>query len=244
LRRLLDAQCRRAPIDGVPRRTESLAQTTPRAVHDKRGRRWMRLMGWQALSPQPRPTLGSRHHAVLPSLWRGVASGRPQHGWSTDLTDVPRRHGCRSLVAILDWYRRDGLAGEWSKTRDGECCLTTLEPALPLGKPEICHTDQGAPCTAEAVTGRLQAAGSRGRMEGRGRAFDHIVVARRWRTVTDEDLDRHDDASVAEWLVGLRRDWHGDQHERRHQRLGYHPPVRVHLACGAVPLTRRGQPCG
>jgi putative transposase len=130
----------------------------------------------------------------------------------------------------LDWYSRDVLAGEWSNTRDGECCLTTLEPALQLGKPEICHTDQGAPFPAEAFTGRLQAAGSRVRMEGRGRALDHIVVERRWRTVTYEDLDRNDDASVAEVLVGLTRDWHCDHHERRYQRLGYHPPVRVHFA--------------
>ncbi len=91
--RLIDEPCLRAPIDGVPRRTASLAQTTPRAVNAKRVRRLMRLMGVQAIDPKPRTTLGSRDHAVCPYLWRGVESVRPHQVWSTDITDVPMRQG-------------------------------------------------------------------------------------------------------------------------------------------------------
>jgi putative transposase len=228
--RLIDAKFLRAPIDGVPRMTEYRAQTTQRAVTDTRVRCVMRLMGWHAIDPQPRTTLGSRAKAVFPYLWRGVESVRPTHVWSTDITDVPMRHGCMDLVAIVDWDRRDVLAWELSHTLDGECCLTTLEHALQLGKPEICNTDQGAQFTAQACTGRLQAEGIRVRRDGRGRACDTIFVERRWRTVTYEDLSSNDDASVAELRVGLTRSWHFDNHARLHQSLGYHPPVSVHCA--------------
>lgn len=130
----------------------------------------------------------------------------------------------------MDWYSRDVLAWELSNSLDGECCLTTLEHALPLGTPEIGNTEQGAQCTAPACTGRLQAEGMRVRMDGRGRACDPICVERLWRPVTYADLDINDDARVAALLVGLTRDWHFYHHERLHQRLGSHPPVSVHVA--------------
>lgn len=228
--RLIDEPCLRAPLSGVPRRTEHRAQATQRAVHDTRVRRVMRLRGWHAIDPTPRTTLGSRDDAVVPSRLRGVASVRPTHVWSTAITDVPLRHRCMDLVASVDWERRDVLAWEWSQTLDGACGLTTLEHARPLGKPEICHTDQGAQCTAQAFTGRRQAEGMRVRMDGRGRACDTICVERLGRTVTYEDLSSHDYASGAEWRVGLTRSWHVDNHARRHQRLGSHPPVSVHVA--------------
>jgi putative transposase len=228
--RLIDEQFLRAPIYGVPRMTEYLAQTTQRAVNDKRVRRLMRLMGLQAIYPQPRTTLGSRANAVFPYLLRGVEIVRPNQVWSTDITYVPMRQGFMYLVAILDWYSRYVLAWELSNTLDGEFCLTTLEHALQLGKPEIFNTDQGAQFTAQAFTGRLQAEGIRVSMDGRGRAFDNIFVERLWRTVKYEDLYINDYASVAELLVGLTRYWYFYNHERLHQSLGYHPPVSVHFA--------------
>ena len=74
--------------------------------------------------------------------------------------------------------------------------------------------------------------------------MDNVFVERLWRTVKYEDIYLKDYASVAELLVGLTRYWHFYNHERLHQSLGYHPPVSVHFARGAVPLTRRGQPYG
>jgi putative transposase len=162
-------------------------------------------MGWQALAPKPRPTLGRWDQAIVPYLGHGVEIVRPTHVWSTDITEVPRRHGGMSLVVILDWYRRYVLAWEVSHTRDGACGVPPLEHARHLGKPELVHTDQGAQFTAQACTGPMQAEGIRGRMDGRGRPVAPMVVERRWRPVTYEDLSLNDDASVAEWLVGLTR---------------------------------------
>lgn len=235
LMRLIDGQFLRSPFYGVPRMTAYLAQTTQQAVNEKRVRRLMRLMNLMPLYPKLRTSLGSRQNPVFPYLLRGVEIVRCNQVWSADITYVPLRQGFMYLVAILDWYSRYVLAWELSNTLDGAFCWTALERALQHGRPEIFNTDQGVQFTAQAFTGRLQAAGIRISMDGRGRAFDNIFSERLWRTVKYEDIYLHDYAGVAELLVGLTRYWHFYNHERLHQSLGYRPPARVHgLALRAV----------
>jgi putative transposase len=84
----------------------------------------------------------------------------------------------RYLVAILDWYSRDVLSWQLSKTMAVACCVTALEQALAQGRPEVCNTDQGAPCPSLAFTTRLAAAHVAISMDGRGRVVDNIFVER------------------------------------------------------------------
>lgn len=230
LMRLIDEQYLRMPVYGVPRMTEHLLRETQQAVNEKRVRRLMRLMGLQAIYPRPRTTLSSPQNKVFPYLLRGVEIVRPNQVWSTDITYVPMRQGFMYLVAILDWFSRYVLSWEVSNTLDGEFCLVALERALQLGTPEIFNSDQGVQFTAHAFTERLQAAGIRVSMDGRGRAFDNIFIERLWRTVKYEDLYLHNYETVAALLVGLTRYWHIYNHERLHQSLGYRPPAEVYLA--------------
>jgi len=83
-----------------------------------------------------------------------------------------------------------------SITRDGVCGLDALNHALAHGQPEMFHTDQGAQCTAQALTTRLKTGGVRISMDGRGRALDYVFVERLWRRVKPEEVYRRDDQSV------------------------------------------------
>ena len=65
-----------------------------------------------------------------------------------------------------------------SITRDLACCVEALEQALGQGGPEIVNTDQGVQFTSQAFTARLKEGGIRIRMDGRGRALDHVCVER------------------------------------------------------------------
>ena len=51
-----------------------------------------------------------------------------------------------------------------------------LEEALSRGRPEVFNTDQGVQLTAQAWTGRLESAGVRVSMDGKGRCLDNVFV--------------------------------------------------------------------
>ena len=77
----------------------------------------------------------------------------------------------------MDWASRYVLAWRLSNTLDASFCTDTLDEALARhGKPEIVNTDQGSQFTSFAFTGRLQAAGIRISMDGRGRCLDNIFI--------------------------------------------------------------------
>ena len=60
------------------------------------------------------------------------------------------------------------------------------------GAPEIFNTDQGSQFTSLAFTGRLQAAGIRISMDGRGRFMDNIFIERLWRSLKYEVIYLHE----------------------------------------------------
>ena len=67
--------------------------------------------------------------------------------------------------------------------------LEALEEALArFGKPEIFNTDQGTQFTSAAFTGRLEAAGIRISMDGRGRWLDNVFIERLWRSLKYEEV--------------------------------------------------------
>ncbi|MDF1513095.1 MAG: integrase core domain-containing protein, partial [Anaerolineae bacterium] len=102
--------------------------------------------------------------------------------------------------------------------------------ALSHGCPEIFNTDQGAQFTATAFTERLEDAGVRVSMDGRGRALDNIFIERLWRSLKYEDIYLHDYASVSDLLVGLQHYFTFYNDERPHQSLSYRAPGKVYHA--------------
>jgi putative transposase len=168
---------------------------------------------------------------VYPYWLRGVPITRVHQVWSTDITDIRRHGGSLSLVAVRDWCSRSGRSWALSMTLDVGCCLEALEPALEVGRPDMCKSAQGAQGTRLDVTRRLTAAGRQRSMDGRGRALDNVCGARRWRTVTYEEVSVKDDATPHEARPGRAPCFGRSNEWRQHQARGSQTPASVY--CGS-----------
>lgn len=228
LMRLIDELYLQRPFYGVPRMTDWL-QTLGHAVNHKRVARLMRLMGLQAVLPGPHTSRPQPAHRTYPYLLRQLAVVRPNQVWCADITYVPLQRGFLYLIAVLDWYSRYVLAWALSNTLDALFCLEAVDQALASGQPEIFNTDQGAQFTSDEFTSRLEDAGVRISMDGRGRALDNIFVERLWRSVKYEEVYLRDYADGAEAWRGLQRYFSFYNTERRHQSLGRRTPAEVHF---------------
>jgi putative transposase len=228
LMRVIDEQYTGTPFYGSRRMTAWL-RTQGYGVNRKRVQRLMRQMGTEAIYPKPRLSQGSAEHRVYPYLLRGVRIDHPQQVWSTDITYIRLRAGFVYLVAILDWYSRYVISWELSNSLELSFCLEALERALSEAQPEIFNSDQGVQFTSPLFTGRLEAAGVRVSMDGRGRVFDNIFIERLWRTVKYEEVYLHDYDSLRTARRGLDRYFQYYNHERGHQSLGYRTPAAVYF---------------
>jgi putative transposase len=197
-------------------------------VNRKRVQRLMRLMGLEAVYPKPRLSRRGAGHKVYPYLLRNVPIERVNQVWSTDITYLPLPRGFMYLTAVMDWYSRYVLSWRLSNTLDGVFCLEALEEALGRGRPEVFNTDQGVQYTAAAFTRRVEEAGAKMSMDGRGRCLDNVFVERLWRTVKYEHVYLWRPESVPALVAGLR-DYFGYYNERRgHQSLTDRTPAEVY----------------
>ncbi len=184
--RQLDELYLQHPYYGSRRMAAVLSMDLKEALNRKRVQRLMRLMGLEALHPKPNLSRPAPGHEIYPYLLRGVAVERVNHVWSSDITYVPLRRGFLYLTAVMDWHSRYVLSWRLSNTLDVEFCLAALEEALSQGCPEVFNTDQGVQFTSASFTGRLEAAGAKVSMDGKGRCLDNVFVERLWRTVKYE----------------------------------------------------------
>ena len=129
----------------------------------------------------------------------------------------------------MDWFSRYVLAWELSNSQDVFFCLSALEKAFRLGKPDIFNSDQGSQFTSEAFTKRLKNANIAISHDGRGRVFDNIFIERLWRTVKYEEVYLNEYQSVADAGQGLERYFDFYNTERLHQSLDYRTPEQVHF---------------
>ena len=81
----------------------------------------------------------------------------------------------------MDWYSRCVLSWRLSNSLDVGFCLEALGVALESSRPDIFNTDQGSQFTSADFLGILKGAEIRISLDGRGRAFDNIMVERLWR---------------------------------------------------------------
>jgi len=229
LMRLIDEEYTAHPFFGSRRLTVRLIGQGEE-VNRKRVQRLMRLMGLEAIYPKPKLSAAGRGHRIYPYLLRDVKVVRPDQVWSTDITYVPMTAGFMYLAAVIDWFSRYVIAWRLSNTLDGSFCLDMLEEALSRGRPEVFNTDQGVQFTAQAWTGRLEAAGAQVSMDGKGRCLDNVFVERLWRSVKYEDIYLRGYEAVPELHGGLERyfDFYND--ERPHQSLDYQTPATVYRA--------------
>lgn len=225
--RLIDQQYTRTPFFGVPRMTVWL-RAEGYQVNHKRIRRLMQVMGLEAIYPKPRLSQANSGHKLYPYLLKGVAIERPNQVWCTDITYVPMAKGFVYLVAIMDWHSRYVLSWEISNSMDVSFCLSALERALALARPDIFNSDQGSQFTSREFTSRLEAAQVRISMDGRGRVFDNIFIERLWRSIKYEDIYLKEYLDVLSLIAGLEDYLEFYNRQRPHQGLGYRTPEAVY----------------
>jgi len=115
-----------------------------------------------------------------------------------------------------------------SNTLDTAFCVSALQAALEMGKPDIFNTDQGSQFTSNLFTSILLNRDIRVSMDGRGRAFDNIFIERFWRTVKYEEVYIKEYQAVIDAYSGLKGFIKFYNDERLHQSLGYRSPSEVH----------------
>ena len=215
------------PIYGV-RRICAALRRDGYPVNPKRVHRLMQAMGLQAIYPRRQRTTPDPEHRVYPYLLRGRTVDRPDQVWCSDITYLPLSSGFVYLVAVMDWFSRYVLAWRISNTLDAAFCVEALEEALGQGRPEIFNTDQGAQFTSAAFTGRVEAAGARVSMDGRGRVLDNIFIERLWRSLKYEDVYLRDYATVPQLIEGVAAYFRFYNLERPHQAFDYETPSHVY----------------
>jgi putative transposase len=223
LMRRMDEQYLKTPCYGARKMAKTLG------IGRERAARLMRCMGLEAVYPKPRLSQKMLGHRIYPYLLRKMKIERSNQVWASDITYVPMPQGWMYLTVVMDWHSRYVLSWRLSNTLDGQFCLEALEEALGRGRPEIFNTDQGVQYTADAFTGRLESAGVRVSIDGRGRWMDNVFVERLWRTVKHEHLYLHDYATPRALQAGLAN-WFGFYNaERIHASLDYRTPLAVYL---------------
>lgn len=228
LMRLIDAQFLETPWYGARQMARHLRRQG-HPVGRKRMRRLMQLMGLAPIYCKPRTSAPHPEHKVYPYLLRDLAIERPNQVWCTDVTYIPMRRGFLYLVAIMDWASRRVLAWRLSNTLDAAFCVAALEDALArFGAPGIFNTDQGSQFTSLTFTGRLQAAGIRISMDGKGRWMDNVFIERLWRSLKYECvyLNAFETGSEARAGIGRWIDYYNS--ERPHSALGGRTPTEAY----------------
>ena len=233
LMRRIDEQYLTTPELGAPKMTEWL-RACGQTVNHKRVARLMRLMGLQSVLPRKRTSAPCPGHTVYPYLLREMAVERPNQVWCADITYIPMRRGFAYLVAVMDWFSRYVLSWAVSVTMDSLFCVEALEQALRHGPPEISNTDQGSQFTSESYTGLLARHGVRISMDGRGRAFDNIMIERLWWSVKYEHVYLHEPPTVPVLVDGLGSYFQRYNTRRPHQALDYRTPEAVYLGGAAT----------
>ena len=195
--RRMDETFTKRPFFGSRRLQDDLAQEGC-AIGRDHVRRLMRLMGLEAIYPKKRLSLRNKEHRVYPYLLRDLAIVRPDQVWCSDITYIRLKHGFGYLAAVMDWFSRYVLAWEFSLSLESGFCVRAVQAALEVSRPEILNTDQGCQYTSEDFIKVVQAAQVRISMDGKGRAFDNIMIERLWQTVKYEEVFLKDYGHVFE----------------------------------------------
>ncbi len=163
----------------------------------------MTLMGIEAIYSKKRLSRADAEARKYPYLLKDLSIDRSDQVWASDITYIRMRPGFVYLVAMLDWFSRHVVSWSVSITMEAEFCFEALQEGLRSAKPEIFNSDQGSQFTSRSFPGLLEASGIRISMNGRGRAFDNIFVARLWRSVKYEEVYLRQYESVGEAVHSL-----------------------------------------
>ena len=227
LMRDMDRQYLETPFYGS-RRMKAWLDRQGMSVSRKRVQRLMRVMGLRAIYRRPRTSQPAPGHRVYPYMLRNarITPAQPSLGRRHHLL-LPMARGFLYLVAVMDWHSRYVVAWRLSNTLEAGVCTEALTEALARGRPEVFNTDQGTQFSSREFTQVLQDRGVKISMDGKGRYADNIFVERLWRTVKYEEvyLKAYVNAVEARRELGAYFRFYNDL--RPHQALGYLTPAKV-----------------
>jgi len=222
-----------------------------RVINRKTVQRHMREMGIAGITPGPNLSRRAQDHRLFPYLLRELVIERPNQVWGIDITYIRLLGGWLYLVAVIDWFSRYILSWELDETLEMPFVMECVERALSQKTPEIWNSDQGSHFTAPLYTNRLQQAGVRISMDGKGRALDNILTERFWRTLKYEEVYLHDYANPRQARSGLSSYFDFYNHRRVHQSLDYRTPAEIYFQTASArqkqttviqsTLTRKGE---
>jgi putative transposase len=218
------------PELGAPQMTRTLRREG-HGVNPKRVARLMSLMGIQGVCPKRKKntSIANEAHKKYPYLLKGLEISRPDQVWATDITYVPLSRGWAYLVAIMDWHSRYVISWQLSNTMENNFCIETLKDALQGSRyPDIFNMDQGSQFTSTSFLKPLIDCGISISMDGKGRAYDNIMIERLWRTVKYHDIYIHGYETIGEARSGLTKYFDYYNHERPHSSLGGATPAEVY----------------
>ena len=198
------------------------------AAGRRRVRRLLRLMGLEAIYRKPRTSDAQPDHHVYPYLLRELKIDRPDQVWYADITYIPVTTGFLYLVAIMG-LGQPPCAVVAAVEHDGQQLLRRgAGGGAADGDARHFNTDQGSKFTSAAFTDRVQAAGARCSMDGRGRCLDNVFIERLWRSLKYEAVYLHElaDGFSAERVIAAWMTFYG--YERPHSALEGRTPAEVY----------------
>lgn len=220
---LIDEIFTERPYYGKRRVCHCLRQTGE-DVNIKRVTRLMREMGLEAIYPKPNLSRPAPWNQRYPYLLRGLTINRPDQVWASDITYIRLSKGFVYLVAVIDWFSRYVISWCLSNSLEVDFCIEALLEALKNGRPEIFNTDQGSQFTSHNFLKPLKEANIKISLDGRGRAFDNIMIERLWRSVKYEEVYLKNYQSVNDAKEGLSSYFKFYNEQRPHQSLAYQTP--------------------
>ena len=190
----------------------------------------MRKMGIEAAYRRPSTSKSAPGHKIFPYLLRGLAIGRPNQVWATDITYIPMARGFVYLCAVMDWFARRILAWRLSNTMEAAFCVEVLEDALAKhGRPDIFNSDQGSQFSGMAFTSVLIKNEIAISMDGKGAWRDNVFVERFWRSIKYEEvyLKAYEDVPEARQSIGRYIDFYNGR--RPHTALDRRTPDQAYF---------------
>lgn len=195
-------------------------------ISDKRVLRIMQSMNIKAIYPGPKLSKSDNSYKY-PYLLKDIEITTSNQVWQTDITYIKIRQGFVYLLAFIDVYSRYVVAWKISNNMETDFCLSVLEVALKMAKPDIINTDQGSQFTSGAWIGTIVSNNILVSMDGKGRWADNIFIERFWRSVKYEEIFINPPDNLTNLIDNVNRYIGFYNNIRPHQSLSYLTPASI-----------------
>jgi transposase InsO family protein len=181
-------------------------------------------------------TTDSRHtHFCPPNLLKDVVLTARDQAWVADITYIRLPTGFCYLAIVMDAYSRRCVGWRLSSDINTKLTRSALEMALEERNPPaglIHHSDRGVQYASVEYVMRLEAAGIRMSMSGRGNPYDNAKAESFFKTLKTEEVQLNQYQNLADAQANIDA-FIGDVYnqKRLHSSLKYLPPAEFEALC-------------